>query len=99
MVSLATFGSTVGIAPSRRWAFQVATHGADILLHGARIADDAPGPFQHALALRRKTLEARSAAHQHDAESGFQLLYRGGQGLLRDAILFRRVAKMLACEG
>jgi hypothetical protein len=37
---------------------QSVTQRIDLLAHGAGVADDAPCPFQHALALRRKPLKA-----------------------------------------
>ena len=43
--------------------------GVDLLAHGAGVADDPPGPFEHALALRREAAEARAALHEQDAEN------------------------------
>ena len=48
-------------------AGKTALQGVDFLAHGARIADDAPRPIEHALAFRRETLEARAALHKQHA--------------------------------
>jgi hypothetical protein len=59
--------------------------GVDLLMHGAGVADDAPGPVEHPLALRREALEPRSALHQEHAEGFLELLDAGGEGGLADA--------------
>jgi hypothetical protein len=45
--------------------------------------------------LRRESLKAGAALHQHDAELVFQLLDGGRQSRLRDAEIFGGAAKML----
>src|SRR5581483_8866035 len=66
----------------------------DLLAHGARVADDAPRPIEHALAFRREALEARAALHEEYAELILELFDAGREGRLAHAAGFRRVAEM-----
>ena len=58
------------------------TERIDLLAHRAGVADDAPGPFEHAFAFRGEALEARAAIHQQHAHLFFELLHAGRQGRL-----------------
>ena len=42
--------------------------GVDLLAHGARVADDAPRPVEHPLALGREAAEPRAALDDQHAE-------------------------------
>jgi hypothetical protein len=75
-------------------AGQIAAHGADVLHHGAGVRDNAPRPFEHALALGREALKARTTMHQHDAEPGLELLHGGRERLLCDTAALGGVAEM-----
>ena len=55
----------------------------DFLAHRTGITDDV-APVQRPLALRRKTLEARAALHQHHAEDFLELLEAGRHCRLGD---------------
>ncbi len=66
-------------------AGQAALQRIDLLMHGAGVADDAPGPVEHPLALRREALEPRSPLYQEHPEGFLQLLDAGGEGGLADA--------------
>ncbi len=68
---------------------------AHLLAHRAAVADDATGPFQHALSLGRQSLKARTAANKHHAKLVLQLADGRRQGGLRHATFFRGAAKML----
>ena len=57
----------------------------DFVAHVAGVADNAARPFQHALALRRETLEARAAPHQQHAHLLLDLLHPGRQSRLGHA--------------
>ena len=83
-----------------REAWLVARESVEVLAHGLSIADDAPGPGEHVLTLRREPLEAGRAAHDHDAELLLELLEPGGHGRLGHAARFRGATEVvLACEG
>ena len=49
----------------------------DLLTHGARVADDAARPVEHALAFRGKALEARAAVDQEHAHLLLELFDAG----------------------
>lgn len=67
---------------------------ADLLLHGARIADNAARPAQHALAFGRKAVEARAALHQQHPEHILELLDAGREGRLGHAASLRSAPEM-----
>ena len=66
----------------------------DLLAHGARVADDAARPVEHALAFRGEALEARSALHQQHPERILELLDAGRERGLAHAAGLGRVAEM-----
>ena len=79
---------------------QSPAQGGDVLVHGAGIRDDAAGPGQHPLALRREALEAGPSLDELDPELVLKLLHPRREGLLRDAARLGRPAEMLlAGEG
>ena len=61
---------------------QAVAQRIDLLAHRAGVANDAAGPVEHALALRRETLEPRAAVHQQHAHLLFKLLHARRQGRL-----------------
>ena len=67
---------------------------ADFLAHRAGVADDALGPFQHALAIGGEAVKARAAIDEQDAEAVLELLYAGRQRRLGDAAAFRGAAEI-----
>src|ERR1700754_4675804 len=66
-----------------------------LLAHGPGVADDAPCPFQHLLALRREALETRAARDQQHAKLALQLLDAGGERGLRHPADLRRTPEMV----
>src|SRR5262249_23165649 len=66
----------------------------DLLAHGTRVADDAARPVEHALALRRESLKARTALHQKHAEHVLELLDACRKGWLAHTASLGRVAEM-----
>ena len=66
-----------------------------LLTHGARIADDAPRPVEHALAFSGESLETGTAVDQQHAEAFFELLYPRRQRRLGDPAGFRRPPEVL----
>ena len=74
---------------------QAVAQRVDLLAHGAGVADDAPRPVEHALALRREALEARAAVDQQHAHLLFELLHAGRQRRLGDAAGLGGAAEML----
>jgi len=86
--------STVGIAASLISPGQLVLEPVDLLPHRAGVADDPPRPVERALALGRKTLKARAALHQHDAEDFLELLEARRHRRLRDAARLRRPSEM-----
>src|SRR4051812_3091524 len=64
------------------------------LAHGARIADDAPRPFQHTLPFRGQSLETGAALHQHDAKLILELADSGRKRRLRNAAFLRSTTEM-----
>jgi hypothetical protein len=75
-------------------ARQTPARSLHLLAHGAGVADDAPRPFKHALALGRQSLEPRAALHQRHTQLILQLLDRRRQRRLGDAALLRGMAEM-----
>src|SRR5450759_913966 len=68
--------------------------GMHVLAHGARVADDAPAPFQHALAFRRQPVKARTSIDQQHPQGVFELLDARRQGGLRHAAAFGGAAEV-----
>lgn len=66
---------------------------AHFLTHGARVGHDAPGPFEHALALGGQPMEARGAIDEEHAETFLELLDAGRQSGLRHPASLRRARK------
>src|SRR5262249_32604451 len=66
----------------------------DLLAHGAAVADDAPCPIEHALALRREALEARAAIDQQHPHLLLELLHACRQRRLRHSAGLGRAAEM-----
>ena len=75
-------------------AGEAALQRVDLLAHGARVADDAARPVEHALAFRGEALEARAALHQEHAERILELLDAGREGRLAHAAGLGRVTEM-----
>ena len=67
----------------------------NLLAHGAGVADDAPRPVEHALALGREALEPRAAVDQQHAQRLFELLEPGRKRRLGYAAAFGRTSEML----
>ena len=66
----------------------------DLLAHVAGVADNAPRPFQDAVAFGRETLETRAAPDQQNAHLLLDLLHPGRQGRLGDAAGLGGAAEM-----
>ncbi len=75
-------------------AGQALAQAADLVAHGAGVGDDAAGPFENALALGCQADKARAPVDQQDAEALLELFDACGQGRLRHAAHFSRMAKM-----
>jgi hypothetical protein len=78
-----------------KMAGQTAFQRADLVVHRARIADNAARPVEHALAFRSEADKARLSIHQQHAETFFELLQTRRQRRLRDATGIGGAAKML----
>src|ERR1700732_3002799 len=66
----------------------------NVLTHGARVADDAPRPFEHALAFRRQSVKARAAIDEQHPQCVFELFDARRQGGLGHPAAFRGAAKI-----
>src|ERR1700732_3301553 len=66
----------------------------NVLPHGARVADNAPRPFEHALALRRQPVKARAAIDEQHPQRVFELFDARRQGGLGHPAAFRGAAKI-----
>src|ERR1700732_3579788 len=66
----------------------------NVLAHRARVADDAPCPFEHALAFRRQSVKARAAIDEQHPQRIFELLDARRQGRLGHPAAFRGAAKI-----
>src|SRR5262245_28946640 len=66
----------------------------DLLAHGAAVADNPAGPFQHPLPLRGKAWKTRPAIDQQHAHPLFELVYSRAKCWLGDPATFGRPAKM-----
>jgi hypothetical protein len=78
---------------------QSALERVDILPHGARVADDTAGPFQHAFAFRREAVKTRATMHQQHAEHILKVFDARRKRRLADAAGFGGTAEMLfACQ-
>ena len=64
---------------------EAALQRVDLLAHGARVADDAARPIEHALAFGGEPLEPRTALHEQHAERILELLDAGREGRLAHA--------------
>src|SRR3984893_10179934 len=66
----------------------------NVLAHGARVADDAPRPFEHALAFRRQPVKARAAIDEQHPQCVFELFDARRQGGLGHPAAFRGAARI-----
>src|ERR1700731_4589110 len=66
----------------------------NVLAHGARVADDAPRPFEHALAFRRQSVKARAAIDEQYPQCLFDLFDARRQGGLGHPAAFLGAAKI-----
>src|ERR1700704_5856268 len=73
VVSSATLGSAVGTAASVKLPGERGLGRMNVLAHGARVADDAPRPFEHALAFRRQSVKARAAVDEEHPKCVLEL--------------------------
>jgi hypothetical protein len=69
--------------------------GADLLPHRPGVANDAPRPLEHLLALGREAVETRAALHEKNAKRVLQLHDRRRERRLRHAAHLGCMAEML----
>src|SRR5208337_1963020 len=68
--------------------------GLNVLAHSARVTNDAPAPYQHALAFRRQPIKARAPVDEQHAQCVFELLDAGRQSGLGHAAGFGGAAEV-----
>ena len=69
--------------------------GADLVAHGAGVADETARPGEHALTLGGKPHEPRAAMDEEDAQALLQLLVPRRKRRLGDAARLRRAPEVI----